>query len=80
MAANHAGPNPEEVLVELNVFELSDPLTLAHLFNVAEGREQLTSGEQQAIAARILDHIESGKADDEILIAERNADGRHPIG
>lgn len=66
--------------MELNIFNLSDPLVLTHLLNVAEGHEHLTNEEQQTIAARVLDNIESGRANDEILIAERNADGRHPIG
>lgn len=63
-----------------DLFNLTDPEILNHLLNVAEGREELTTAEQKAIAARVLDHIESGAADEQVLIAERNADGRHPIG
>lgn len=66
--------------MELNVFNLNDPEVLKHLFAVAEGHEELTGPEQQAIAARVLNNIESGKANDEMLISARNADGRHPIG
>lgn len=62
------------------LFNTSDPLILVHLLSVAEGREEFTREEQQRIATYVLDQVEQGADEEQRLIAERVADGRHPIG